>query len=579
MKKYPSDLKQLADQYRGKRTSNLTRWKPPIYFKLLEWTNFLPESSTASQRLFHVEQDLFEIPKCKNCDNTVKWINAYKPSRYADFCSSKCVASNEDTINKKKETFQKHYGVDSYSQTEEFKNKIKSIDHEVWQAAIEKRKQTSLQRYGVEHAYLTDEARDKRAKTNLKKFGHTNVLASEYVKNIKRKKYGTESYVKVPEFQEKRKKTMLERYGVEYSGQSKILEQKRIDTIVEKYRVSSYSHIHLSERTLKLLNDKEWLYEQHHIKKRTITDIAISLQVDKNTISNYFRDYDIPILNFPKSTAEKELSQFLTDHKINHETNIRSLIPPYELDIYIPEQNIAIEYCGLYWHSTAIKETPNYHLNKMILCNQNNIRLITIFEDEWVHKPNIIKDKILYTLNKNKESVYARKCTIEHIDSKTKQNFFEENHIQGGGPSSINLALTYNNEIVACMAFIKQNNDYILNRYATSQRVVGGFSKLLKYFQKQYDWDQIITFADLRWSDGNLYEKTGFTLHKILAPDYYYVDLQNIQRIHKFNFRHKNLPNILKDYDPSLSELENTLNNNWFRIYNCGLKRYTMQNK
>jgi hypothetical protein len=114
---------------------------------------------------------------------------------------------------------------------------------------------------------------------------------------------------------------------------------------------------------------------------------------------------------------------------------------------------------------------------------------------------------------------------------------------------------------------------HYLNRYATNCRVPGGFSKLLKYFQTNYEWQQLISFADLRWSNGGLYEKTGWKLDSILPPDYYYSpDGRN--RYHKFNYRRKNLPKLLKDFDPELSERENCNNNGILRIWDCGKLRY-----
>jgi len=395
---------------------------------------------------------------------------------------------------------------------------------------------------------------------------------------------------------------MLEKYGVEYSGQSKLLEQKRKETLLNKYGETSFSktnefknslretynakhgvdhhtQIHLSNDTINKINDKQWLYEQHYDNNRTISDIAIELKIHVSTLCDYYHSHGIIVRKFNQSTAEKEISDLLSHHDIIHETNTRSVIPPYELDIFVPKHNLAIEYCGLYWHSTAVNKSKNYHLNKLQLCSESGIRLITLFEDEWIHNKEIVKNKLIHLLNKNKnKSIYARSCKIKIIDSKTKKDFFDKNHIQGDGPSSINIALTHNDKIVACIAFIKNSKKYTLNRYATSEKVVGGFSKLLKYFQRNYEWNEIITFADLRWSDGSLYEKTGFKLQKVLSPDYYYVDLRNIKRLHKFNFRHKNLPNILEKYDPNLSESENAKINNWHRIYNCGLKKYVLEN-
>ena len=41
--------------------------------------------------------------------------------------------------------------------------------------------------------------------------------------------------------------------------------------------------------------------------------------------------------------------------------NCRNIIKPYELDIYIPKKKIAIEYNGIYWHSTALNKDMFYH--------------------------------------------------------------------------------------------------------------------------------------------------------------------------------------------------------------------------
>jgi hypothetical protein len=211
---------------------------------------------------------------------------------------------------------------------------------------------------------------------------------------------------------------------------------------------------------------------------------------------------------------------------------------------------------------------------KYDMCKEKGIRLIQIFEDEWLQKEQIVKNKLLNILGvSTQDKIFARKTIIKEISKKEKSNFFNNTHIQGDGPSSINYGLFHNDELVAAIAFIKQkNNEYILNRYSTSANVIGGFSKLLSHFEKQFKPSKIITFADLRWSEGDLYEKTGFKLDKILEPDYSYVFKG--ERIHKFNFRHKNMKNKLSDYDSNLSEHENMLNNKIYRIYDCGKLRF-----
>ena len=353
------------------------------------------------------------------------------------------------------------------------------------------------------------------------------------------------------------------------------------DTVIKTFGSQSYAQRNIDPDILTNIQSKEWILDQHINQEKSLNQIALENNLHVSTISNYLKKHDIKAKLFAKSLPEKLLVEFMSDLGIvNIETNVTNIITPYELDIYLPDYNLAIEFCGLYWHcSKHTRITRSYHKNKLDKCNNKGIRLITIFEDEWIHSSELVKQKIASILGKDtRPRLFARKCKIIDVDNKTKSQFFNQYHIQGDGPGSINIGLEYNNELVACMAFIKQPNNVMnLNRYATSKQVVGGFSKLLSYFKKNQEWNQIISFADLRWSTGNMYEVNGFHLEKTLPVDYYYVNFTNMTRIHKFNFRHKNLPNILGEgYDHKLSETQNTHNNGWYRIYNCGLLRYIM---
>ena len=70
--------------------------------------------------------------------------------------------------------------------------------------------------------------------------------------------------------------------------------------------------------------------------------------------------------------------------------NCRNIIAPLEIDIFIPSKNIAIEYDGLYWHSSnkfsGRTIEKKYHLNKTEQCLKKGIKLIHIFENEWILK-------------------------------------------------------------------------------------------------------------------------------------------------------------------------------------------------
>jgi hypothetical protein len=303
-----------------------------------------------------------------------------------------------------------------------------------------------------------------------------------------------------------------------------------------------------------------------------------------------------PHCNPQSSLLEKEVSNFVRENtKFKIEENKRWYSKNrsfQELDIYIPNLKIGIEFNGLYWHSDTYKN-KNYHLDKTLSCKKLGIRLIHIFEDEWINKKDVVKSKLKHILNiSDEEKVYARKTIIKEITNKEKTSFLEKYHIQGSDQATIKLGEYYNDELVAVMTFTKLRRSlgskksdpgqYELSRFATSKNVIGGFSKMLKYAINNYDISYIKTFADLRWSDfeSNVYESNGFTLSHISAPNYFYVPNSGKIRYHRFNFR----KNILEEkfpeyYDKNLTEFQIMDKTNYSRIWDCGNLVYEMHIK
>jgi hypothetical protein len=233
----------------------------------------------------------------------------------------------------------------------------------------------------------------------------------------------------------------------------------------------------------------------------------------------------------------------------------------------------------LYWHSDVHDRiTRSYHKQKYQLCKKQGIRLITIFEDEWLHHPDIVKSKLKRLLKINDQNtVYARNTKVIQLSSTQYKPFLNEFHIQGNKDGSVVYGLTTADQIVAVVVFKQlKPNTWSIERYATSINVPGGFTKLLSYFQKHHTWNQIITFADLRWSEGDLYKLAGFTIETIIPPDYSYINQTTTTRHHKFGYRHKFLSTKLAKYDKNVSEAENMKNNNIYRIWDCGKIKYVI---
>lgn len=561
------EVKQIILDNVNLRPDVFKRKFPKVVNTIYSYTKpHLTEANNLREHYYWILNDLTYFPLCKHCNtNPTKWNP--QNNTYRDYCSTKCMSNSQEIREQTKNTCLQKYGGIAPAVSIEIRNKMKQTlyshygDLGLKHDSIKyKKQQTCLQKYGVINPSQKLLFKHKRQQTCLTNFNALHPLQN-------------------PEILEKQKNTLLNKYGVFNIRFIDGVEQKRQQTLLERYGVDSPGRIHYSPELLEKITDRQWLEYQHKHLKKTRTQIANELGVSKSVIFDAFRKFNILVdKNGLASSGEYQLQQFLQSLGIEIQTNVRNIIKPYELDIYIPEYKIAIEYCGLFWHCDFHPRiTRNYHKHKLELCQQQQIRLITIFEDEWLYKQEIVKQKLLSILNKdNKDVIYARNTNIVEVSTKDKQHFFEENHIQGDGPSSINIGLEYNGELVACMGFISQKQQYYLNRYATKYRIVGGMSKLLKHFGQTYPKKQIISFADLRWSEGKSYYQCGFKLIDILPPDYYYVDLNKCTRIHKFNFRHKNLPKFLNNYDPILSEEQNTKNNGWYKIYNCGLLKFSL---
>ena len=209
---------------------------------------------------------------------------------------------------------------------------------------------------------------------------------------------------------------------------------------------------------------------------------------------------------------------------------------------------------------------------------EKGIQLYHIFEDEWVFKRKIVESRIKNILGVTENRIFARKCTINELNYSETRKFLNENHIQGECNSKYNYGLYYKGELVSVMTFghLRKNlgsngneNEYELLRFCNKldTTVVGGASKLLKYFTDRLKPERIISYADKRWSDGNLYRQLGFTHIKDSKPGYFYVIGQ--KRENRFKYRKDVL--VKEGFDKNKSEYEIMIGRGIYRIYDCGM--------
>lgn len=406
---------------------------------------------------------------------------------------------------------------------------------------------------------------------------HHNIKTEEYIE-----KYG--------EFRPKNlndiKKTSLSKYECKECGEKVKSNQHLMYHITKKHPEISKNDYIIKH----IYNGNKPLCKCGCGGEVTILENGNNCDLKKQTYSrDYIKghtDWDVFCNIGKQSKEEKELENFIRSlYKGEIQTNVRKLIHKREIDIYIPELKLAIEYNGLYWHSEKGGRDKTYHINKLNEANKINIRLIQIFSDEWINKKEIVKNKLTSILNQNKEKIYARNCYIQEIDAKLKNNFLNKYHIQGEDRSSIKLGLFNNNKLIGVMTFSTPRsslgakykpNKFELSRYASSKQIIGGASKLLKYFIKKYNPKHIYSYSDNRWTDpnNNMYISIGFNKTKSSSPGYWYTK-DYLIRLHRYNFNKLILKRMGADVI-NKKEKEIMEDFGYTRVWDCGVTRFEL---
>lgn len=510
----------------GKVVSSFLKKHPEIISTLENFIQKFPCFKKTTEVLSWLYSGL-KIKKCVVCGTRIDYNKGKRDESL--FCSMKCRKSKEG--------------------------------NDIWK---EKLKSSITQKYGkdITNVFQRKDVKEKIRQTNLKKYGVEYIGQSDVVK-------------------EKMKKTMLEKYGVEHNSQIKSFHRNILNTYYEKL-VNK-----LKDYNLKLITPKDEYkginHSQSHADyydlKCEICNKNFKYKFNSHKDLKYACPYCHP---FYRSKGEEDINNFISQYvsTLCNDRKILSDAKYNELDIYIPSKKIAIEYNGLYWHSQSQGKDRNYHLQKTELCESKGIQLIQIFEDEWIDKQSIVKNRLKNILGITPYRIYARKCEVRNVENSLSDKFLEKYHIQGRCNSSVRLGLFYKSRLVALMTFGKsrfnKSYDWELLRYVTigSFNVIGGASKLLSYFRKSYT-GSIISYADRRWSQGKLYKCLGFSELSSSAPAYFYVK-DNI-RYSRIKFQKHKLKNILEKYDENLSERDNMFMNDYTQVWDCGTKVFILK--
>jgi hypothetical protein len=438
-----------------------------------------------------------------------------------------------------------------------------------------KREKTNLEKYGVSNIGQTVKAKQKHKEF----YANSSELAVQNYKKTMLNLYGVDNPAKLKDVQDKKKATNLIKYGVENPMQDPVICQLSVEKRKEVFDPIQDIERRYSKFVKMLKNE---FGVTVNIQPNEYSGVAVRPKLEfccltcNHSFTKRF-DYKVPPVCkncYPTITSyqSKEETEVYDYVKTLLPNNIvvqrdRSTINPYELDIVLPELKIAIEYCGLYWHSEISgNKSWDYHRTKFNLAKEKGYQLITIFSDEWNSKKEIVKSKLASILGKSDKKVFARKCTVDNVPRKDAISFYEKNHIQGGlRKTGISIGLYYDGTLVAVGSFVKRTEtECELVRFASSIRVVAGLSKIVKYLEKTSTYGSIVSFADRRWSNGAMYNSCGFVQVSEVPPMQTYV--KNDIRYHKLLFpksrvNPKNLP---------LTEWQVMQAAGYDRIWDCG---------
>jgi hypothetical protein len=504
----------------------------------------IDEYSISYAELYLIYNELDDV-LCPVCGNRSKFISFKKG--FQTTCSIKCSNAHTEYNDKRVTTKKEIYG-ESY---EDIHTKIK---------------ETSYKKYGVSSPNQSDIVKQYKVKVSQLKYGVDNpAQAQEIINKIhdtKILRYGTTSYNNRKQFRQ----TMMSKYGVEHGRHIHIQNIEELLSLTiddfQKFIINGYI-------------DKEMFCDFYNVSYNTFYDMITKLDLKHVPIKFYANKEQAKIYDF--------VSKF-THAKFND----RILLDGKELDILT--NTLAIEYNGLMFHSFGISEhekfntahdendRKHYHLNKTVLSEENGIQLLHIFENEWRSdiQNNIWKSIIKSKLGVSNKRVYARNCVIKEISSEVAAEFINRTHLQQYAKSKIKLGLFHNDNLVSVMTFGKPryNNMYEweLIRFCTEldTTVIGGGSKLLKYFERNFSPKSLLSYANRRWSNGNFYRTVGFDFIKNTSPNYFYFNENSTILLSREKFQKHKLLDILDNFNPDLSESQNMYINGYRKIYDAG---------
>ena len=372
---------------------------------------------------------------------------------------------------------------------------------------------------------------------------------------------------------------------------ARIASLKSKETMMKKYGDRSIYHIYTprSDEQIYALENSASMEEfimRHELKGKRANKYAEELGISTAVVINYMHKFGLEeYIDLSNGTShyEDEIQEILEKAGNTVQRNRRDVIGS-EIDIYIPERNIGIEFNGDYFHSAKYKD-KEYHVNKTLQAMKKGVRLVHIWEHEYLNNKDKIIQFLLDSTSEPERVTYGRKTQVKEIKSTYAEEICREYHLQGAVKSSVNIGCYVGDELLGVMTFniprFNSNYQWELTRlcWKSGIAVVGGTSKMFQYFTKRYKPDNIICYCDISKFRGDTYWRLGFraTVKDITEPNYIWVnskDLSDTKNRYQTQ-KHKLVEAGLGKETDTENEIMEKLG--YMKVYDCGNIRFTWE--
>ena len=273
-----------------------------------------------------------------------------------------------------------------------------------------------------------------------------------------------------------------------------------------------------------------------------------------------------PLISQGTSLEEQSVYNFMRSLLPNKTIvkNDRNILKGKELDIYIPSKRLAIEFNGLYWHSSNMKDDPFYHINKSIEAEKAGVRLISIMSDEWEMKKPIVQD-ILRKAIGIYETVDRDSCEVLEISFREGESFLQNNSLDPVLNSKKYFAIRFSNETIAVASFSNTDNNWIMTNYCERKGYIvrDGVKAVLKVFNKKYNKAKlpIAVSCDRRYFRGVEFLEAGFQEITPTGPSFTIT---------------KNFKKRLKFKESKQLKEADLQKKGFYKVYDCGKRRFVL---